>query len=137
MFFSFREYLVEMSRITNRYYFLYFVFCILYFVFCILYFVFLYFFLHVQCCVRVSASKFQVLIRSGSRDITCRWFTHFLAGPAHTIHGGSGSEAGYCCCAEESVASAADVRYLLTLLTRVRVSLRVTLYFVWVSVPPY
>ena len=42
------------------------------------------FFARAQCCVRVSASKFQVLIRSGSRDTTCRWFAHFLAGPART-----------------------------------------------------
>ena len=32
--------------------------------------------------VRVGASKFQVPIRSGSRDTTFGWFIHFWAGPA-------------------------------------------------------
>ena len=46
------------------------------------------FLLRMPCCVRVSASKFQVSIRSGSRGKTCRWFIHFLAGPSR----------GFSCC---------------------------------------
>ena len=42
------------------------------------------FVLRMQCCVRVSASKFQVLIRRGPRGTTCRWNIHVLAGPART-----------------------------------------------------
>ena len=41
-----------------------------------------------QCCARVSASKFQVLlslIRNGSRDTTFGWFIQFSAGPARTV----------------------------------------------------
>ena len=61
VFLSFRQYLVEIESNYKL--------CL----------IFLYIrFLRMQCCARVSASKFQALIRSGSRDTTCRWFTVFL-----------------------------------------------------------
>ena len=64
-FLSFRRYHVETeSEYKNVSIFIYF------------------FFLRVQCSVRVSASKFQVQIRSGSRDTIFGWFIHFSAGPA-------------------------------------------------------
>ena len=56
MFSSFRQYLVEIES----------KFCFLDF--------YILFYLRMQCCVRVGASKFQGLFRSGSRDTTCRWF---------------------------------------------------------------
>ena len=40
---------------------------------------------HVQCCVRVSASSFQVLTRSGSHDITFGSNISFSAGLVRTV----------------------------------------------------